>query len=235
MKKSKQWLSAAFVAVSIGSSATAELMTYQWDGVTANNSVIQNETVQVVFTIDTATTKTSTSIISLNGEDATKHVYEEALVSGYYKVGETLFRFVTSGDIFVGSDPLFGDIFVPANNTVTIIENFAGSRGRNTRFSISGTTDYVARDGITPGVIIIHFDDYDTPKDTVVGDGLDQPLDTLKLVSQGGVDSTVFLMGATFGVVSSVTSGEGSLALVPEPGSLALLGIGGLLLVRRRR
>ncbi|MFI4860397.1 MAG: PEP-CTERM sorting domain-containing protein [Phycisphaerales bacterium JB063] len=227
---------AASAAALAANAASADLLTYQWDGVTAGNSIVQNQTVQVVFTIDTDTALTSTNTFTVEGQTATRYVYDGAIVSGHYQVGEHLFPFVTEGEIFLGSNPLFGDIFVDARNTVTIVENNASNGARFNAFYINASTDYQQRGGITSSTILINLFDHDLPRDTVLPGTLDQPLDTLHLPSQGGIDRAAFTMGALVGSISSsVTSGEGYLSIVPEPGSLALLGLGTLTLLRRRR
>lgn len=228
---------AALAAATLANTASADLLTYQWDGVTAGNSLVQNQTVQVVFTIDTDTALTSTNTFQAEGQTATRYVYDGAIVSGYYQVGEHLYPFVTEGEILVESVPGFGDIVVDARNTVTIVENSASNGSRFNSFVINASTDFVERGGIDPSTILINIFDYDVPADTIVGGTLDQPLDTLRLLSQGGVDRAAFGMGAYNGAISStVTSGEGNISIiVPEPGSLALLGLGTLAMIRRRR
>lgn len=230
-------LTAATLVATVGPAASADLLTYQWDGTTAANSLVKNQTVQVVFTIDTDTALTSSYTYQAEGQPATSYIYEGAIVSGYYKVGDNLYPFVTEGQILVESNPGFGDIVVNARNTVTIVENSSSNGTRFNSFNISASTDFVERGGIDPSTILINIFDYDLPRDTVIGDSLDQPLDTLRLHSQGGVDRVAFGMGAYNGAISStVTSGEGSISIVsPEPGSVALLGLGTLALVRRRR
>lgn len=224
------------LTLSITPAVLADLLTFQWDGVHAANSLVKDLPIQAVFTIDTDTPRTSVTQFTIDGQTATSHVYEGAIVSGYYKVGEHLFPLVTSGSIVTGSHPLFGDITVAARNNVTILENGSSGIGtRYTRFAINGSTDHQERGGITPGTVLFHLFDHDVPRDTIIGYGLDQPLQTLRLPSQGGVDRAVFGMGARVGVVSTVTSGEGHLKAVPEPGSLALLGLGTLAMIRRRR
>jgi hypothetical protein len=66
--------------------------------------------------------------------------------------------------------------------------------------------------------------------------GLDQPLDTLATAADGGVDRVVASMGAMAnGVFSTLTSGDGTIRIVPAPGPLALVGLAGLGVIRRRR
>jgi len=212
---------------------SADLLTFRWVGTTAANSIVQNQPVDVVFTIDTDTPMLASST-------ATRHEYEGAIVSGHYKVGEHLFPFVTSGDIVTEiypDDIPFPDPTTPARNTILVRKDVESNGRVSNRLTIHASSDHVERGGIDPKHILINVFDYDVPRDTVVLDsGLDLPLDTVRTYSQGGSDTAVFGMGAQVGgLVSTVTSGEGSLSIVPEPGSLSLIAAGGLLIMRRRR
>lgn len=123
----------------------------------------------------------------------------------------------TFGDIqFFG-----GDVDVSGGEFNGIIEVYISDPGESlnligTSFSIDGTPIT----GLTPNVPFV-ISDRDVTLDAVLADGSAFDLD-LNTTFTGTDD----LIG--FGAVITVT-------LVPEPNSLALLGLGGLLLARRRR
>ena len=62
----------------------------------------------------------------------------------------------------------------------------------------------------------------------------DGPVDTDRLINVGGTDITASNFGDFF-VVTANSGGGSTLTLVPEPSSAALLGLGGLALIMRRR
>jgi len=105
------------------------------------------------------------------------------------------------------------------------------------QYQLTFTSDGVDRGPFQfPGNIGLHVIDQDDPADTVTGLGLEQPLDTLMTISDGGVDRVVASMGAMAnGVFSTLTSGDGGIRVVPTPGAAALLGVAGLMAFRRRR
>jgi hypothetical protein len=87
-----------------------------------------------------------------------------------------------------------------------------------------------------PGTISLNIFDQDRPADTVVDQGLLQPLDTLQTISQGGVDKVAASMGIFTGsVFTTVGGGDGGIVVVPTPGALATAAAAGVIFLRRRR
>ena len=196
--------------------AAADLVTYRYEGTQHNTNFAVGAPVVAEFTLDLDTVGV--------GTPGDAEGYDRPIVDGFFSYNGIVFPFDTDGEF----------------NSVSIITDYQGSNNQvYNRYQLRVSTDGVERGGIAyHDAVNLFIFDRDTPRDTVVGTGLDQPLDTVRGASNGGIDSIVWSMGAFNGsVFSTITSGDGGMSIVPvpEPASAMLMATGGLLALRRRR
>ncbi len=210
------WALAPVVAVS--SFASADSVSYLYNGTVATNTPwasFHGKPVEVLVTINLDTAASQVS--------ADRKQYDGAVTGGYFDVDGIRFPFDPAG----------------MRNTVTVRTDVLdiNSGLHFNQYVINISSDGVDRGPfIFPSAMLFNLFDYDAPADTVVDLDLDQPLNTLRTVSNGGVDRLGIAMGVAIGSIhSSVTSGDGGMRIVPAPASVALLGFGGALAARRRR
>ncbi len=204
--------------VIVSACAHADLITYQYDGTVATNTPwasLHGKPVKVRLTIDLDTPASQAT--------ADRKQYDGAVTAGYFQVDGIRFPIDPNGS---------------RNITVVRTGVFDINSGLTfNQYNINVSTDGVDRDPfVFPSNILFNLYDYDAPADTVRDLELDQPLDTLKTISHGGVDKFAVGLGVAIGSThSTVTSGDGGMSIVPTPGTGALLALGGCVAVTRRR
>lgn len=216
MRTQKLWALAP--AIVVAASAHAGTVSYLYTGTVATNSPFtqfRGTPVEALITLDLDVTAAQT--------EADRKLYSGAVVGGYFTVDGIEFPLNPGG----------------SRNTVSVRTGVldVNTGTRFNQFFVNISTDGVDRAPFSfPGAVSLTLFDFDDPADTVVDLGMDQPLDTLKTQSHGGVDRISIGMGVAIGsTFSTITSGDGGMLVVPAPGSVALLVGAGLVSVRRRR
>lgn len=196
--------------------ANAEIVTYKYTGVVSTQTFwtsFHGVPVELSVSIDTDTTVTSQSDNLAN--------YQGAVVDGYFQIGEDRFG--------IDDDPRVNNVSVRTN----VVDTNFGTVSN--RYQVSFTSDGIACGGWEfPGTIMLMIRDSDSQPDTVLDTGLLQPLNTLRTSADGGTDTVVASMGAFRGVFSTITSGNGTITIVPAPGAGLVLSAGVLAWSRRR-
>ncbi len=214
--KKLAWALAPVVAVS--AVAGADEISYLYNGTVGTNtpwSSFHGKPVEVLVTINLDTIASQTS--------ADRKQYDGAVTGGYFDVDGIRFPFVTDGR---------------RNRVIVRTDVFDINSGLNfNQYVINISTDGVDRAPFSfPGEMLFSLFDFDSPADTVLDLDLDQPLNTLRTQSTGGVDRLGIALGVAVGsTFSSVTSGDGGIRVVPAPGSALLLAGAGLMAARRKR
>lgn len=208
----------ALAVAALASAVSADVVTYRFTG-TADGASTPAGLKDLDLILE-ATINLDTVADQLT---ATRAQYENAVVAGFFQVGDL--RWNLADD--------------PRRNRVIVRTDFVDINSGNlfNQMIISFSAEDVSQGGYSfPGNITLTIFDQDRPADTVLDLGLLQPLDTLKTLSQGGVDKVSASMGiATGSVFTTVGGGDGGIVVVPTPGALATVGVAGLVVVRRRR
>lgn len=204
------------IAVLAGASS-ADLVTYEYTGTVSTNTYwgsLHGQEVQMQLTIDT-------SVLASN-PTANRAEYLGAIVGGFMRVGDMEWD--------VNPDGARNSVVV---RTDVYDQNFGTYSNRmNMQVSVFD----VPQNGFEfAGNISVNVVDNDDPRDTVTDLGMVQPLDTMRTISNGGVDQFALGLGIYNGVSSTITSGDGGIRIVPSPAGVAVFGVAGLVGVRRRR
>ncbi len=204
------------IAVLAGASG-AELVSYEYTGTVHTNThwgFLHGQEVQMRLTVDTSVLASSLT--------ETRAEYLGAIVGGFMRVGEM--EWAVNPDGQRNSVILRTDVYD---------QNFGTYSNRlNMQVSVFD----VPQNGFEfAGNILVNVIDNDDPADTVTDLGMVQPLDTMRTISNGGVDQFALGLGIYNGVSSTITSGDGGIRIVPSPAGVAVLGVAGLVGVRRRR
>ncbi len=208
----------AFAVAAIAPAVSADVVTYRFTGTADGASTpagLKDLDLILEATINLDAVGLQTS--------ATRTQYDNAVVSGFFQVGDLRWNMADNprtNRVIVRTDVVdinFGNLF---NQMV-----------------ISFSAENVSQGGYSfPGTISLNIFDQDRPADTVIDQGLLQPLDTLRTISGGGVDKVSASMGIVTGSVSTtVGGGDGGIVVVPTPGAVATLTVAGVVFLRRKR
>lgn len=196
----------------------AGVVAYEYNGTVSTNtfwSFMHGLDVRVRLELDTG--------VAASSMTADRAQYDGAVIGGFFSAGEYTWAVDPDGAV---------------NNVVLRTDVFDQNFGTfSNRLGISVSVEDGAQGPFQfPSNILFNVIDNDDPNDTVEGLGMTQPLETMRTISNGGVDQFSTGLGVTNNNVSStIVSGDGGIRVIPAPAGVASLGIAGLAAMRRRR